>query len=55
MAYELPDKIKEERGVDLTLEGKKKILGLNAAKLYDIDIDKQKKKLENETISVAAE
>jgi hypothetical protein len=30
-------------------------MGLNAAKLYGIDVDKQKKKLENETIAVAAE
>jgi len=45
----------QERGVDLTLDIKKKILGLNAAKLYDIDIDAAKKKLENETIRPAAE
>ena len=55
MAWELPDEIKKERGVDLTLEGKKKIMGLNAAKLYGIDIDAKKKKLENETIAIAAE
>ena len=55
MAWELPDEIKKERGVDLTMEGKKKIMGLNAAKLYGIDIDAKKKKLENETIAVAAE
>lgn len=30
--------MKEERGVDLTLEGKRKILGLNAAKLYDVQV-----------------
>jgi len=55
MAFELPEDIKQERGVDLTLDIKKKILGLNAAKLYDIDIDAAKKKLENETIRPAAE
>lgn len=45
MAFELPDDIKKERGVDFTLETKKKILGLNAARLYGIDIEAQKKKL----------
>ena len=43
--FELPDDIKQERGVDLTPEVKKKILGLNAARLYDIDIDAAKAKL----------
>jgi len=38
MAYELPEDIKQQRGVDLTLEMKKKILGLNAAKLYGIPV-----------------
>ena len=38
MAFEFPEEIKEQRGVNLTLEGKKKILGLNAAKLYDIKV-----------------
>jgi predicted TIM-barrel fold metal-dependent hydrolase len=36
MAFELPQDVKEQHGVDLTLEGKKKILGLNAAKLYGL-------------------
>jgi predicted TIM-barrel fold metal-dependent hydrolase len=38
VAFEIPEDIKEQRGVDLTSEGKKKILGLNAAKLYDIPV-----------------
>ena len=38
MAFELPEDIKEQKGVDLTLEAKKKILGLNAAKLYEIPV-----------------
>lgn len=42
MAFELPEDVNRERGVDLTLEAKKKILGLNAARLYGIDIEKQK-------------
>jgi uncharacterized protein len=38
MAFEFPKDIKEQRGVDLTVEGKKKILGLNAARLYDVQV-----------------
>ena len=37
MALELPDDIKEEYGVDLTAEAKRKVLGENAAGLYGID------------------
>ena len=52
--FELPEDIKEHYGVDLTMEAKKKILGLNAAALYDIDIEAQKKKLENDGLALAA-
>ncbi len=45
MAFELPDEVKQAKGVDLTLQAKKKILGLNAARLYDIDIEAQKQKI----------
>lgn len=38
MAFEFPEDIKQETGVNLTLEAKKKILGLNAAKLYDLEV-----------------
>jgi uncharacterized protein len=38
MAFEFPQDIKEQKGIDLTLEGKKKILGLNAAKMYDLQV-----------------
>jgi len=39
MAFEMPEDLKAETGVDLTPEAKRKILGLNAAKLYGIDVD----------------
>jgi predicted TIM-barrel fold metal-dependent hydrolase len=52
--FELPEDIKQEFGVDLTMEVKKKILGLNAAELYGIDIEAQKKKLENDGLALAA-
>ena len=45
MAFEMPEDLKAETGVDLTLEAKRKILGLNAAKLYGIDVDAQKAKI----------
>lgn len=38
IAFEMPQDLKEQKGVDLTLEGKKKILGLNAARLYDLPV-----------------
>jgi uncharacterized protein len=41
----LPDDVRHETGVDLTPAAKRKILGLNAAKLYGIDIEHQKAKL----------
>jgi hypothetical protein len=45
MAFELPDEVKQAKGVDLTLEAKKKILGLNAARLYGVDVETQKRKI----------
>ena len=40
--FEMPEDLKAETGVDLTPEAKRKILGLNAAKLYGIDIEAKK-------------
>jgi uncharacterized protein len=45
MAFEIPDDISKETGQVLTQEIKTKILGLNAAKLYGIDVEAQKKKI----------
>jgi predicted TIM-barrel fold metal-dependent hydrolase len=39
MAYQFPDELAQEAGTQLTMEVKRKILGLNAAKLYDIEVD----------------
>ena len=36
--FELPEDLKAETGINLTTESKKKILGLNAAKLYGLDV-----------------
>jgi uncharacterized protein len=54
MAYELPEQIQRDRGVNLTLQAKKKILGLNAATLYGIDVASQKREIAATRQSVAA-
>jgi len=43
--------LKKEYGVDLTMENKKKILGENAAKVWGIDIEEQKKKHTNDELT----
>ena len=45
LRVELPKDVAAETGVTLDLEAKKKILGLNAAKLYGVDVAAQKDKL----------
>jgi predicted TIM-barrel fold metal-dependent hydrolase len=45
MGFEMPDDLQKETGKSLTLDGKRKILGGNAARLYGIDIETQKAKL----------
>jgi predicted TIM-barrel fold metal-dependent hydrolase len=54
MAFELPDEVRRETGTDLSLQAKTKILGLNAAKLYGIDVAAQKARL-GRPAAVAAE
>ncbi len=53
--FEIPEDIKQEHGVDLTREAKRKILGLNAARLYGVDVEAQKAKLKDASLAVAAE
>jgi predicted TIM-barrel fold metal-dependent hydrolase len=43
VAFELPDEVRKETGVNLSMQAKKKILGENIARLYGLDIGKQKK------------
>jgi predicted TIM-barrel fold metal-dependent hydrolase len=52
MAFEFPEEIQQEYGVELTLEIKRKILGENAARLYGIDIGAQKTVLSQDGIGV---
>ncbi len=42
VAFELPDEVRKETGVNLSMQAKKKILGENIARLYGLDIGKQK-------------
>jgi predicted TIM-barrel fold metal-dependent hydrolase len=51
MAFQLPDDIKAEYGVDLTDEIKQKIIGGNIARLYGIDPAEKLKSLENDEIA----
>ncbi len=55
MAFELPEDIKTEYGVDLTAENKRKILGLNAARLYGIDPGAQRQKTAHDALAQQAE
>ncbi len=48
--FELPDDIVAEYGVELDLTTKRKILGENAARLYDIDIVDRRARLNKDTI-----
>src|SRR6267142_2432278 len=45
MAFEIPADVTKETGSVLTMETKTKILGLNAARLYGIDVEAQKNKI----------
>jgi hypothetical protein len=51
MAFQLPEDIKQEYGVDLTDEIKHKIVGGNIARLYGIDTESKLKAIENDEIA----
>lgn len=53
--FQIPEDIAQERGVQLTDEIKEKILGLNAARLYDIDVASKKTELASSPVKFAAE
>lgn len=53
MNFEIPADIQAEYGKELTLTAKKKILGENAARLYNVDIEAQKAKLRHAELMVA--
>ena len=51
MSFQLPDDIREEFGVDLTPEVKRKIMGENTARLYGFDIEAHSAKLAGDEIA----
>src|SRR6266581_727849 len=51
MAFQLPEDIKQEYGVDLTDEIKHKIIGGNIARLYGIDAQSKLKAIANDEIA----
>jgi hypothetical protein len=51
MNAELTEEQRDEYGVELDLETKKKIMGENAAELYDIDIEAKKKAFESDDVT----
>ena len=53
--FQLPEDIAAERGVQLTDEIKEKILGLNAARLYGIDVAAKRNELAQSPVRIAAE
>lgn len=53
--FQIPEDIRQDRGIDLSPQAKAKILGLNAARLYGIDVEAQKKKLGLKAHAIAAE
>ncbi len=55
MAFELPEDLKAEFGVDLTMEAKRKIMGLNAARLYGINPQEQTAKTRSDAFTQQAE
>jgi hypothetical protein len=46
MKYQIPQQLLDEYQISFGLEEKKKILGLNAARLYGIDVADQKQRIE---------
>ncbi|MBV9282263.1 MAG: amidohydrolase family protein, partial [Chloroflexi bacterium] len=51
MAFELPEDIKQEYGVDLTPEIKEKIVGGNIAALYSIDVPARQEAIAGDEIA----
>ena len=54
-AFELPEAVAREKSVNFTLESKRKILGLNMARLYDVDVEAKKALFRNERETQAIE
>lgn len=55
MAFEIPEDLQAEFGVKMDLETRRKILGLNAARLYGINPEEHMAKIKDDTFSQQAE
>ncbi len=55
MAFQIPEDLQAEFGVKMDMDTRRKILGLNAARLYGMDVDAQMAKIKNDTLSKQAE
>ena len=53
IAFEMPEDLKAEYGVDLDMEAKRKILGLNAARLYGVDVESKLEELGKKNVARA--
>ena len=54
-AFQMPEDLKAEFGVDMTEENKRKILGLNAARLYGVNPEEHMAKVKGDALSQQAE
>ena len=55
MAFEIPEDLQAEFNVQMDMETRRKILGLNAARLYNIDVDAARAAIANDELSKKAE
>ncbi len=55
MAFEIPEDLQAEFNVTMDMETRRKILGLNAARLYHIDVDSALAKIKDDDLSKRAE
>jgi predicted TIM-barrel fold metal-dependent hydrolase len=53
IAFEMPEDLKAEYGVDLDMEAKRKILGLNAARLYGVNVESKLEELGKKNVARA--
>lgn len=55
MAFEIPEDLQAEFNVQMDMETRRKILGLNAARLYNIDVDAARAAIADDELSKQAE
>jgi hypothetical protein len=55
MTFQLPEDLQAEYGVKMDMDTRRKILGLNAARLYGMNPEEQLAKTKNDALSQQAE